>query len=46
MTAETNRTGWTTPAILTGRLIFSPVFIMTASFNLMDINGQTTKAAE
>src|ERR1700732_3471883 len=35
----TNRAGWTTAAILAGRLIFILVFIMAVSFKLMDING-------
>ncbi len=39
MTTETIRAGWTTAAILVGRLIFASVFIMAASFKLMDING-------
>ena len=39
MTPETNRAGWTTAAILAGRLIFAAVFIMAVSFKLMDING-------
>ena len=39
MTTETNRAGWTTAAILAGRLIFAAVFIMAVSFKLMDING-------
>ena len=39
MTTETNRAGWTTAAILAGRLIFASVFIIAVSFKLMDING-------
>jgi putative oxidoreductase len=39
MTAETNRAGWTTAAILAGRLIFASVFIMAVSFKLMDIDA-------
>jgi putative oxidoreductase len=39
MTTETNRAGWMTAAILVGRLIFASVFIMAASFKLMDINA-------
>jgi putative oxidoreductase len=39
MTTDTNRAGWTTVAILAGRLIFAAVFIMAASFKLMDINA-------
>jgi putative oxidoreductase len=38
MTTDTNRTGWSTVAILVGRLIFAAVFIMAVSFKLMDIN--------
>ena len=39
MTTEITRAGWTTPAILAGRLIFALVFIMAVSFKLMDIDG-------
>jgi putative oxidoreductase len=39
MTTGINRAGWTTPAILAGRLIFALVFIMAVSFKLMDINA-------
>ena len=39
MTTETNRVGWTTAAILAGRLIFAAVFIMAVSFKLMDISA-------
>jgi putative oxidoreductase len=39
MTTATNRAGWTTAAILAGRLIFALVFIMAVSFKLMDISG-------
>ena len=39
MTAETNRAGWTIPAILAARLIFAGVFLMATSFKLMDINA-------
>jgi putative oxidoreductase len=39
MTTETSRAGWTTAAILVGRLIFALVFIMAVSFKLMDINA-------
>ena len=39
MTTEANRPGWTTAAILAGRLIFALVFIMAVSFKLMDINA-------
>ena len=45
MTTATNRTGWTTPAILAGRLIFALVFIMAVSFKLMDINATATYIA-
>src|SRR5882724_4806117 len=37
MTTQTNRAGWTTVAILAGRLIFALMFIMAVSFKLMDI---------
>jgi putative oxidoreductase len=39
MTTQTNAAGWTTVAIFAGRLIFAAVFIMAASFKLMDINA-------
>jgi putative oxidoreductase len=39
MTVDTNRTGWSTVAILAGRLIFAAVFTMAVSFKLMDINA-------
>jgi putative oxidoreductase len=39
MTAETERAGWSTAAILAGRLIFALIFIMAVSFKLMDINA-------
>ena len=39
MTTETNQAGWTTVAILAGRLIFALMFIMAVSFKLMDINA-------
>jgi len=39
MTTDINRTGWSTVAILAGRLIFAAVFTMAVSFKLMDINA-------
>ena len=33
------KAGWTTAAVLVGRLIFAGLFIMAASFKLMDIDG-------
>lgn len=39
MTTDANSAGWTTAAVLVGRLIFTAVFIMAVSFKLMDING-------
>jgi putative oxidoreductase len=39
MTTETNQAGWTTAAILAGRLIFASLFIMAVSFKLMNIDG-------
>ena len=45
MTTGINRTGWTTPAILAGRLVFALVFIMAVSFKLMDINTTATYIA-
>jgi len=38
MTTDT-KTEWTTAAVLVGRLIFAALFIMAASFKLMDIDG-------
>jgi uncharacterized membrane protein YphA (DoxX/SURF4 family) len=38
MTTDT-KAGWTTAAVLVGRLIFAALFIMAASFKLMDIGG-------
>jgi len=45
MTVDTNRTGWSTVAILAGRLIFAAVFTMAVSFKLMDINTTTAYIA-
>ena len=45
MTADMNRAGWTTFAILTGRLIFAAIFIMAVSFKLMDINSTASYIA-
>lgn len=40
MTIEANRApGWTTAAVLVGRLIFVAVFSMAVGFKLMDIGG-------
>jgi uncharacterized membrane protein YphA (DoxX/SURF4 family) len=39
MTTQTSRVGWTTVAILAGRLIFAGLFIMAVSFKLTDINA-------
>lgn len=39
MTTEASRAGWTTAAVLAGRLIFAAVFIMAVSFKLMDIGA-------
>jgi uncharacterized membrane protein YphA (DoxX/SURF4 family) len=39
MTTESIRTGWTTVAVLAGRLIFASVFIMAVSFKLTNISG-------
>jgi putative oxidoreductase len=36
---EANRPGWTTAAVLAGRLIFASVFIMAVSFKLMNISA-------
>ncbi len=45
MTTGIKRTGWTTAAILAGRLIFALVFIMAVSFKLIDINATATYIA-
>jgi putative oxidoreductase len=45
MITDTNRAGWTTAAILVGRLIFAAMFIMAASFKLMDIDATATQIA-
>jgi putative oxidoreductase len=39
MTTQANQAGWTTAAVLVGRLIFALVFIMAVSFKLMDIDA-------
>src|SRR3954462_10487174 len=39
MTLEAGRAGWSTAAILAGRLIFALLFIMAVSFKLMDIHA-------
>jgi uncharacterized membrane protein YphA (DoxX/SURF4 family) len=36
MTSETNPAGWSTAAILAGRLIFASVFALAGSFKLID----------
>jgi len=38
MATESNQAGWTTAAILAGRLIFASVFIMAVSFKLTNIS--------
>ncbi|MBA2589315.1 MAG: DoxX family protein [Alphaproteobacteria bacterium] len=45
MTADMNRIGWMTVAILAGRLIFAAIFIMAVSFKLMDINSTASYIA-
>jgi uncharacterized membrane protein YphA (DoxX/SURF4 family) len=45
MMTGTNRAGWTTTAILAGRLIFAATFIMAASFKLMDIDATAAQIA-
>jgi putative oxidoreductase len=42
MTTVAKRMGWSTAAILVGRLIFALVFIMAVSFKFMDINATAT----
>ena len=37
MASQANQAGWTTIAVIVGRLIFALVFIMAVSFKLMDI---------
>jgi len=39
MNVETNQAGWTSAAVLIGRLIFAAVFIVGLSFKFMDIDG-------
>lgn len=39
MTRASDKSGWTTAAILAGRLIFALVFIMAVSFKLIDIGA-------
>ena len=45
MTTETNGAGWTTAAVLVGRLIFAALFIMAVSFKLTNINATATAIA-
>lgn len=45
MTTQTNRPGWTTAAILAGRLIFALVFIMAVTFKLTGINATASSIA-
>src|SRR3989442_12943234 len=42
MTTETNGAGWTTAAVLVGRLIFAALFIMAVGFKLMGIKAKGT----
>lgn len=39
MTTVSDKAGWTTAAILAGRLVFALVFIMAVSFKLLDIGA-------
>jgi putative oxidoreductase len=45
MTPQTNQMGWTTAAILAGRLIFAAMFVMAVSFKLMGINATASYIA-
>ena len=45
MTTDTSRAGWTAAAVLVGRLIFAAMFIMAASFKLMDIGATAGQIA-
>jgi putative oxidoreductase len=45
MTTEANGAGWATAAVLTGRVIFTLLFIMAVSFKLMDISGTAGQIA-
>src|SRR2546425_12530049 len=42
MTTETNGAGWTTAAVLVGRLIFAALFIMAGGVEPMDMHGTRT----
>ena len=43
--ANSDRRGWATVAVLTGRLIFAAVFILAVTFKLKDPNGTSTYIA-
>lgn len=45
MTTATNGAGWTTAAVLVGRLVFAALFIMAVSFKLLDIDATATAIA-
>src|SRR2546425_1876281 len=45
MTTETNGAGWTTAAVLVGRLIFAALFIMAVRLKLMGINATAAPIA-
>jgi uncharacterized membrane protein YphA (DoxX/SURF4 family) len=45
MSTQTGRAGWTTAAILVGRLVFAALFGMAVSFKLMDINATAAAIA-
>ena len=45
MIANSNDPGWAAVAVLAARLIFAALFIMAASFKLMDINATAAQIA-
>ena len=45
MNDTANRPGWATAAILIGRLIFAPLFLMAVTFKLMDPSGTAVQIA-
>jgi putative oxidoreductase len=45
MTTNTSGAGWTTAAILVGRLIFAGLFVMAVTFKLVDIGATATAIA-
>ena len=45
MTQDQTRVSWAIAAVLVGRLIFAAIFLMAASFKLIDINATATYIA-